>query len=347
MSHFPVLVIVKKDEVEVNVLSELERIEFGGKEQYVNQYKSDKVEELLAPYTEQPNSEEDVEDFFELELEENEWVTKLIHAYGRGKILEVETMFSEKREERVKWQMDSKIMDSDTKSFRNPNEEEINRDLEDFDSLVELFVNRKWDIENSEHFNLLSEFSYTDSFMWEDGKFYDRYFQNPIAKWDWYVFGGRWHSVGENGYISDLNQLKEFEVVPFWKTLSWMSFPKSPYGFDEEEEFIKDNIKDDTVIKSSDYDRETETRTNIVYYTKEELLAPTKRKVIQMNTYLSEDEGWLEYGQMGWFGISSLDSMDDEEREQVIKDTDTIVDNMLEKYIESGDYVGVVVDCHI
>ncbi len=72
MSHFPVLVIVKKDEVEVNVLSELERIEYGGKEQYVNQYKSDKVEELLNPYTEVPNSEEDLENFFEFDLEEDE-----------------------------------------------------------------------------------------------------------------------------------------------------------------------------------------------------------------------------------------------------------------------------------
>ena len=347
MSHFPVLVIVKKDEVEVNVLSELERIEYGGKEQYVNQYKSDKVEELLNPYTEVPNSEEDLENFFELDLEEDEWMTKLIHSYAKDEKKVVADMFSEKRKQRVGWKKDSKVMDSETKQFRTPTDEEIDRDLKDFDILVDLFIERKWDIQNDKHFDMLSEFADSDTFMWEDGKFYNRYYSNPIAKWDWYVFGGRWHSIGENGFISDLKTLKEYEVVPFYKTLSWMSFPKTPYNFDDEEDFVKENIKDNTVIKSSDYDRETETRSNVVYYTKEELLEPTKRKVIQMNTYLSEDEGWLEYGEMGWFGISSLDSMDDEEREQVIKDTDTIVDNMLEKYIESGDYVGVIVDCHI
>lgn len=346
MSHFPVLVIVKKDEVEVNVLSELERIEFGGKEQYVNQYSSAKVEELLAPYTEQPNSESDEKDFFEVELEENEWMTKLIQSYAKDEKKVVADMLSEKRNERVEWRRDTRVMDKD-KGFRSPTDEEIDRDLKDFDILMDLFIERKWDISDNEHFNMLSEIAESYSFMWEDGVFYNRYLYNPVAKWDWYVFGGRWHSVGENGYIANLKDLLEFEEVPFWKTINFMSFPKMPYSYDNEEDFVKENIKDDTVIKSSDYDRKTETRTNIVYYTKEELLAPTKRKKIQMNTYLSEDEGWLEYGEMGWFGISSLDSMDDEEREQVIKDTDMIVDNMLEKYIESGDYVGVVVDCHI
>ena len=347
MSHFPVLVIVKKDEVEVNVLSELERIEYGGKEQYVNQYASAKVEELLAPYTEQPNSESDEKDYFEVELEENEWMTKLIQSYAKDKKEVVVSMLNEKRNERVEWKRDSRVMDSDTKSFRSPTDEEIDRDLKDFDILMDLFLERKWSISDDEHFNMLSEIAESYSFMWEDGVFYNRYLYNPVAKWDWYVFGGRWHSVGENGYISNLKDLLEFEEVPFWKTINSMSFPKLPYSYDNEEDFVKDNIKDDTVIKSSDYDRETETRSNIVYYTKEELLAPTKRKKVQMNTYLSEDEGWVEYGEMGWFGISSLDSMSDEEREEVIKDTDMIVDNMLEKYIESGDYVGVVVDCHI
>lgn len=116
MSHFPVLVIVKKDEVEVNVLSELERIEFGGKEQYVNQYSSAKVEELLAPYTEQPNSESDEKDFFEVELEENEWMTKLIQSYAKDEKKVVADMLSEKRNERVEWRRDTRVMDEDRKS---------------------------------------------------------------------------------------------------------------------------------------------------------------------------------------------------------------------------------------
>ena len=50
---------------------------------------------------------------------------------------------------------------------------------------------------------------------------------------------------------------------------------------------------------------------------------------------------------MGWFGMSTLDGMEHDEREAFIKDTDKLINNMLEKYIEKGDYVGVVVDCHI
>jgi len=48
---------------------------------------------------------------------------------------------------------------------------------------------------------------------------------------------------------------------------------------------------------------------------------------------------------MGWFGMSSLDTLDDEERERVVSENELLVSNILKKY--KDDYVGVVVDCHI
>jgi len=228
MSHFPLLVIVKEEEVVTNPLLDLRKEQFEGKEQYVDQYLSTKVDELLSEY---------------------------------------------------------------------------------------------WEGDSDENYN-------------------------EYGKWDWYVVGGRWNHLGDKGYFKDLNDLLEMEEIPFYKTLSFMQYKNPTFTYDSEEEFIKDNIQENTIRKSSDYDQETQTHSNIVYYTVEELMRTVKRKKNDVWSFLTEEEGWIEYGEMGWFGISSLDLLKDDEKEQAIQDTDSLVNNMLKKYIEEG-YVGLVVDCHI
>ena len=115
----------------------------------------------------------------------------------------------------------------------------------------------------------------------------------------------------------------------------------------ELEAWKKENLVDNSIIKSSDFDYETREHSNIVYYTRDELLETTSRKKLDFQSFLTDEEGWTDYGEMGWFGLSSLDGMEHDEREAFVKDTDKLINNMLEKYIEEGDYVGVVVDCHI
>ena len=43
--------------------------------------------------------------------------------------------------------------------------------------------------------------------------------------------------------------------------------------------------------------------------------------------------------------MSSLDTMDLDEREQIKADQDTLTDNLIEKYKDT--HIGLVVDCHI
>ena len=48
---------------------------------------------------------------------------------------------------------------------------------------------------------------------------------------------------------------------------------------------------------------------------------------------------------MGWFGTSSLDGMDLDEREEVKSDTFALTDNLIKKYKDT--HIGLIVDCHI
>ena len=222
--------------------------------------------------------------------------------------------------------------------------------MKDFDELYELFSSEKFMANTEKHMSMLiDEFANSNEIEKTAEGWCDVYYQNPSARWDWYVFGGRWNSIGDNGYISDLKEVLRYEEVEFWQTLSFHKFPKPCLAENEKEleAWKKENLIDNSIIKSSDFDYETREHSNIVYYTKDELFEITSRKKLEFQSFLTDEEGWTDYGEMGWFGLSSLDGMEHDEREAFIKNTDKLIDNMLEKYIENGDYVGVVVDCHI
>lgn len=348
MSHFPVLVIVKKDEVVENPMREVEAIEFGGQTQYANQYISNKVEKMLEPYIEYTDNEELQKEYFERNLEINYLITDVLNFYRRGETDLLCEKLIDERNRRTDFIKNHRI-----KSFDENNkwtDSELDDEMKDFDELYELFSSEKFMANTKKHMSMLiEEFANSSEIEKTDEGWCDVYYQNPSARWDWYVFGGRWNSIGDNGFIGDLKEVLQYEEVEFWNTLSFHKFPKPCLAKDEAEleAWKKENLIDNSIIKSSDFDYETREHSNIVYYTKDELLEITSRKKLDFQSFLTDEEGWTDYGEMGWFGLSSLDGMEHDEREAFVKDTDKLINNMLEKYIEEGDYVGVVVDCHI
>ena len=111
---------------------------------------------------------------------------------------------------------------------------------------------------------------------------------------------------------------------------------------EEYDELIEDYIASGNPIVRL-YDRETKEPKE--YYDKKVLLTTVSRKKESTWAMLFPEEGWIEAGEMGWFGISSLDTMDLKEREQVIQDQNKLTDNLIEKYKDT--HVGIIVDCHI
>ena len=349
MSHFPVLVIVKKDEVVANPLREREAEEFGGMTQYANQYISHKVDELLEPYIEYTENEELKKEYFERNLEINYLITDVLNFYQKGDTSSLCEKLIEERDRRVNFIKNHRIKSFD-KEKNQWTDSELDDEMKSFDELYELFSSEKFMANTSKHMNMLiEELGASSEIEKTDEGWFDVYYSNPEARWDWYVFGGRWNSIGDNGYISDLKEVLQYEEVEFWQTLSFHKFPKPCLAENEKELEVwkKENLIDNSIIKSSDFDYETREHSNIVYYTKDELFEITSRKKLDFQSFLTDEEGWTDYGEMGWWGMSSLDLMEHDEREGFVKDTDKLINNMLEKYIEKGDYVGVVVDCRI
>ena len=81
------------------------------------------------------------------------------------------------------------------------------------------------------------------------------------------------------------------------------------------------------------------------YYNNQDLLSMVTRKKESTWAMLFPEEGWIEAGEMGWFGMSSLDSKDLDEKEEAIRDQNALTDNLIEKYKDT--HIGLVVDCHI
>ena len=81
------------------------------------------------------------------------------------------------------------------------------------------------------------------------------------------------------------------------------------------------------------------------YYKAEDLLTMVSRRKESCWAMLFPEEGWIEAGEMGWFGTSSLDLLNLGETEEAMKDQLAITDNLIEKYKDT--HIGLVVDCHI
>ena len=209
----------------------------------------------------------------------------------------------------------------------------------------------KFDINIESHFERFRDlFCYTEQIEIENTEIYDVFYSNPVAKWDWWVVGGRWRNMGDNGLFEDLSVFQQTKEIPYWKE----ELGHKLYDIEKELGIDRDNItKEDydkaitEYIKSNKivrfYDRDTNEPKE--YYKPEDLLTMVTRQVESTWAMLFPEEGWIEAGEMGWFGMSSLDMLDLKETEQAKKDEFALTNNLIEKYKDT--HIGIVVDCHI
>lgn len=155
------------------------------------------------------------------------------------------------------------------------------------------------------------------------------YWENPNAKWDWFVIGGRWSNLikNKNGNRSDVEKINNIdlsideelyqEFMRYWEVVV------------EEQEILP---SEDKMNFFSFYNKRYYTEQ---YRTKENYA--TQQASFGTFAVISPDGNWIEKGEMGWFGVNDAT---DESRENYINQ----FNQLLEKYPE---YYLTVVDCHI
>lgn len=356
MSHFAVLVVLPKDQVEkIEGANE----HTGDKEwhnAYNHQWYHSQLEDILAPYNEQPEDENS--EYFDRNEELNEQASKIYASYMNKQWTQLAEEIAEVKNRHEDWERQANVTDENVKGgFRKYTESEIAIKLEPFDKLYALMSTEKFDLYDDDHKELfVSLFCNSNEIVWnlEDNVYevYDVYYQNFDAKWDWWVVGGRWRNMGDNGLFEDISPFMEEEQIPFWKEELGYKLrqieaelgieDRNDYTVEEYDKAIEDYIASGNPIVRL-YDRETKEPKE--YYDKKVLLSMVTRKKESTWAMLFPEEGWIEAGEMGWFGMSSLDTMNLEEREQVIADQNKLTDNLIEKYKDT--HVGLIVDCHI
>ena len=355
MSHFTVLVVLPKEGLE-----KLEGREFEGKEEWQNAYDHQwyhpELENALAPYNEQPENESD---YLERDEDLNERASKIYASYKNKQWSQLAEEINEVKDQREKWERNASVGDLNSKGkFRKYTESEIATKLEPFDNLYQLMASEKFDLYNDEHKKLFTElFCYSEEIVWnlEDNiyEIYDVYYSNPYAKWDWWVVGGRWRNMGDNGLFEDISVFSQEEQIPFWKEELGFKLrgieeelgieDRDSYTEEEYDKAITEYIEENGNEIVRLYDRET--KEPVEYYDKEILLKMVSRKKESTWAILFPEEGWIEAGEMGWFGMSSLDTMELDKREETIQDQNKLTDNLIKKYADT--HIGLVVDCHI
>ena len=347
MSHFTVMVILPKEGLE-----KLDANTHEGEDEWHNAYNHQwyhpELEQALAPYNEQP--EEDSE-YLETTYELNKTATAVMNAYHKKDWDTLSSEFNQVKSRFEDWQREVTILDENA-GGRKLTESEIATKLEPFDELYEYFATEKFEF-NDRAWELFTELfgnSYEMTYDNETKEVNDTWKSNPYAKWDWWVVGGRWRNMGDNGLFEDLSVFLEEEQVPYWKEeLGYklydirreLDLDFKNMSDEEYDKVITDYIKNNKIVRFYD----TETKEPREYYETDDLLTMVTRKKESVWAMLFPEEGWIEAGEMGWFGMSSLDMLDLGETEQALGDQYALTDNLLEKYKET--HIGLVVDCHI
>ena len=349
MSHFTVLVVLPKEGLQ---RYENETIHEGDDEwrnAYNHQWFHPELEGALLPYYEQHEADSE---YMERDVDLCETATVIYSAYLNRSWDTLAGLHNERRDLLEKWERSATISDRSAEGgFRKATESEIATKLEPIDKLYELMAREKFDINNEEHQKIFKEI-YCDSSEIEidNDTIYNVWYSNPQAKWDWWVVGGRWRSMGDNGLFTDLNVFLETKEIPYWKEElgfklrdieSELDIDRENITKEEYDKAITEYIKENEIVRF--YDRDTKEPKE--YYKSEDLLTMVTRKKESTWAVLFPEEGWLEAGEMGWFGMSSLDSMDLQETEQAKGDQYALTDNLIKKYADT--HIGLVVDCHI
>ena len=353
MSHFTVLVVLPKEG-----LHKFEGAnEHTGKDEYRNAYNHQwfhpNLEEALAPYNEQP---EDNSEYLERDIQFNETATNVWRAFVDKDWNTLATLHNERKNQIEKWERSATIFSEDKPRKRT--ESEIAVKLKPIDNLYELMASDKFDVFDKEHQDLFREIYgesgeiYIDK---ENREINDVWYSNPYAKWDWWVVGGRWRSMGDDGLFTDLNDFLITKEIPYWKEeLGYKLYDiEKELGIDRETispneytEKIEDYIRNNQIVHLWDTSNGTgDKAVPKTYYKSEDLLTKVTRKENSTWAMLFPAEGWIEAGEMGWFGMSSLDRLDFGETEEAKQDQFAITDNLIEKYKDT--HIGLVVDCHI
>lgn len=351
MSHFTVLVVLPKEGLQKNE----DANEYTGDKEYKNGYNHQwfhpELEEALAPYNEQPERDSE---YLERDMEFDKLGTEVWRAFADRNWTELARLSNERKNVMEDYHRRVKVYD--VKGGRNYSESEIATKLEPIDELYQLMATEKFSMDNDDHEDLFKTI-YCESgeiFLDKQTKeIYNVWYSNPYAKWDWWVVGGRWRDMGDNGLISDLSVFTETKKMPYWKEELGsikLNDIETELGIDRDElseteydKVITEYIKDENNKIVRFYDHET--RKPKEYYKAEDLLTIVERKEESTWAMLFPEEGWIEAGEMGWFGISSLDSLDLQETEQALGDQFALTDNLIEKYKDT--HIGLVVDCHI
>ena len=349
MSHFTVLVVLPKEGLEKFEDSNEHSGDDEWRNAYNHQWFHPQLESALAPYNEQPENESD---YLERDVDICETATEVYSAYLNKSWDTLAELHNGRRELIEKWERNASVSDLKAEGgFRKYTESEIATKLEPIDKLYELMASEKFEIKNEEHQELFKEI-YCDSSEIEidNDTIYNVWYSNPQAKWDWWVVGGRWRSMGDNGLFTDLNVFLETKEIPYWKEeLSFklydiekeLDIDRENITKEEYDKAITEYIKENKIVRFYDSD----TKEPKEYYKSEDLLTMVTRKKESTWAVLFPEEGWLEAGEMGWFGMSSLDSLDLKETEQAKGDQYALTDNLIKKYADT--HIGLVVDCHI
>ena len=349
MSHFTVLVVLPKEGLQKYENETIHEGDDEWRNAYNHQWFHPELEGALLPYYEQHEADSE---YMERDIDLCETATEVYSAYLNKSWDTLAELNSDRRQLIEKFERGASIHDTSVEGgFRKYTDSEIATKLEPIDNLYELMATEKFDINNEEHQKLFKEI-YCDSSEIEidNDTIYNVWWSNPYAKWDWWVVGGRWRSMGDNGLFTDLSVFLETKEIPYWKEeLGFKLYDiETELGIDRETinpieytEKIEEYIKNNKIPRF--YDRDTKEVTE--YYTTEDLLTKVTRKKESTWSMLFPEEGWIEAGEMGWFGMSSLDSLDLDETEQAKSDQYALTDNLIEKYKDT--HIGLVVDCHI
>ena len=350
MSHFTVLVVLPKEGLQKYENETIHEGDDEWRNAYNHQWFHPELEGAMLPYYEQHEADSE---YMEKDVDICETATEVYSAYLNRNWDTLAELNSERRQLIEKWERNATVVDNEIEGgFRKRTDSEIAIKLEPIDKLYELMATEKFDIKNEEHQELFKEIWCDSSEIEIDNDtIYNVWYSNPQAKWDWWVVGGRWRDMGDNGFFEDLSVFSETKKIPYWKEeLASFKLHEIEQELDIDRENITKEDYDKAIteyIKSNKIVRfyDTDTREPREYYKAEDLLTIVDRKVETAWAMLFPEEGWIEAGEMGWFGMSSLDSLDLQETEQAKSDQFALTDNLVEKYKDT--HIGLVVDCHI